>query len=1556
MPLTFTFEFPALLRTSSSTAPSFQLGNIIARNTLQRSRLSSDLQEMPLELGQAAEFLISGQQIPSHLQTKLYNLGPKQQNLTVQEALQQLSTPPRGSCSLVGITSDYENYKQIDIPSYLRILAEEQLLTKAIARQYDIKYLQEAGIDLLQIYSQDELDKFKIKLDTSNAALYRLSDGHYEIFKEIPTSMKGSNIYVMGVEKDENNENMLTSVLKGDEFEEYQFDDDDQSVYTVYLKVNLSNDKLVQSKSFLDYDNEVQSLIQQIQENPVICDDSIVQDANCGILTLGNFINAGISIQNETFKTTQNIQQQVDLKGFHEFFNILKDKQPGNLQIQGSSPDIFYHQITYIVSQMRLELNQLQDNTTFDYIVNNQYLLMLLTGSFSQKLGYKHFLRSLFTAFLNDKFDTLQFIEDLIHLHNGIQQTLDTRLALATKKSYIQKSQHHSISSSYALWAGSQSLLQYQVDNNIESYNQIVDNIQYVFINPKDSETNKVNITAKNSINALAVKLNNQNKPEAVQNFTDHILGHYLHQDKPFDGITHPFLDYEEASFDLKAVYVYQFNNFKQQPQLSFKFDQNQDIPNYSSLNNLYKEIKYNQSLRIVQVNKKFMGVLPVSNILPDAKITSNKTEMLQKLQEYGYKVLQEESESEDNNDIQDIPKTYLPSMLEVQNGEVVEFDDNIDIIIPHIFIDLLNIKNLTDFKQQSADNLQKFGFDVKELALFLDLYEFGHNISPFLIFDSQIGYYYVPAYFNQLSNLFSVKSQLSQADITKILSTSLQQKFDQLQEEQIIQSNIMTLLDINQVYRKLAQAIREYKTQNFSCFNIMGRKIQSILDQNKYIEKFRSILNYPEGLIDLYYPTNQDKQIILQEKSEFNLYKNKNIADILQLKPTYIQDFYQQHENIYKFAAENLDILCDMLNFEQFDVLHVDFEVNSNNCYLKDDPQKQESKAFTDYHLSNSQSYNFQELQCQQIFKSVSDFPKTDLLILSRQRGYQISFLLRTGLLSPDDAKINVQKFYNYQSAQDIFLKYKCQNSISEEKNISLQKITENFMSAPLFKKYTLLEQTGKEPIYDIFGRMLRASAPYGSPQMPPNTPALLDTEAPPPPQAGGEESTVDEIIKFWTKFNNSFFSLDQNNIDSLLSPLFALEQRHVEIISQFGPVTSSCNQEDKMLNQQKTNTIQSCKCAETSFVFYPPSNNFMQLENFMRGIYYMSPYYLPKAQSAELERIQSFTKTCTYAVSVICQLLRDGLDRFCGLPSLQPQARPAPVCFTEIVNAYFIQQTMVGTFKHIFDQCTPLARELQGKQILKEYISKMNREIDFRQTRSKILDIVIHRSRQCQGDKIAISEVLKNADFWQDSYQLVDKVTELSPLIEIIIQAHPLLNILSYGEASDESAVQPLEIHRFLSLGHLGKQELEERRLEDQLLLKKEQTDEIYEELVKAQSDLKILEQVNYKLQTEAYHTLNQLKSIDLHDEFCDVYATLVNAKWSKCCYQDKKIHQQTKVSPDQMIAAGFETGGPDINKVTNWANGELSYLSDINALGYGDYVWENSNFEIKNIVEFD
>ena len=73
--------------------------------------------------------------------------------------------------------------------------------------------------------------------------------------------------------------------------------------------------------------------------------------------------------------------------------------------------------------------------------------------------------------------------------------------------------------------------------------------------------------------------------------------------------------------------------------------------------------------------------------------------------------------------------------------------------------------------------------------------------------------------------------------------------------------------------------------------------------------------------------------------------------------------------------------------------------------------------------------------------------------------------------------------------------------------------------MSIPAFYKYTSAEITGVLPLKDIFGRVLRAAAPYSmNCQIKiSNKPTPLDPEIPPPPSASGEETTVESIIGFW-------------------------------------------------------------------------------------------------------------------------------------------------------------------------------------------------------------------------------------------------------------------------------------------------------------------------------------------------------------------------------------------------------------------------------------------------------
>lgn len=227
----------------------------------------------------------------------------------------------------------------------------------------------------------------------------------------------------------------------------------------------------------------------------------------------------------------------------------------------------------------------------------------------------------------------------------------------------------------------------------------------------------------------------------------------------------------------------------------------------------------------------------------------------------------------------------------------------------------------------------------------------------------------------------------------------------------------------------------------------------------------------------------------------------------------------------------------------------------------------------------------------------------------------------------------------------------------------------------APLFKTYGPDQIRALKPLIDVFGRVLRTQSPY---QMllynsVSNEPAPLEYEAPPQPAAAGEEASMQHLIDFWEQIKNKFFCIPDDRIRALQSPLYCLEEREIEFFNN-GQLLSIHEVMKHDVDQQ---VKVGCNCSQFSAVMYPNPNPSLQLDSFQKGIYYMSPYYIPIDPVIEMERLSVYRQLVKLGSLLIGQLMRQRLNELFELPNTDVDKNSI---FVNQIQKFFIKRWPEG------------------------------------------------------------------------------------------------------------------------------------------------------------------------------------------------------------------------------------------------------------------------------------
>lgn len=651
------------------------------------------------------------------------------------------------------------------------------------------------------------------------------------------------------------------------------------------------------------------------------------------------------------------------------------------------------------------------------------------------------------------------------------------------------------------------------------------------------------------------------------------------------------------------------------------------------------------------------------------------------------------------------------------------------------------------------------------------------------------------------------------------------------------------------------------------------------------------------------------------------------------------------------------------------------------------------------------------------------------DVIRLARCRGLEIGKSVLLGKISPDSEIAGTKKHPSYESVEKVMERY--QRILQRPVTLGTSQIlpipvldnasttvgdnaSEHTrlcgVQAPLFQRYTLLEERGAAPIFDIAQRELRSTVPYTlcTDITVKNTPLVPDAENPPNPSA--EDSTNTFLTDYWSISIPKCRYITPERIRSLWNPLWSLEERTLDIIP-LDPseliktpaerilreeLTKSDAQYNNILNEdpgksdnagpaaaKRQSSVQtlSSKCACGSFhaVLLPSQSSFQQ-QTPHQSIFSMSPYYTPPDLGDDVSRDSVFSKLVLHAVQEVCLLIREYLDILANANrnQLSRSRHESYKYIDEAVWGYIISSIPVNdTCRHIRSNVSPQMWErkstsskarfgphplpsynlqsLIGNNTVEEAISMMRKA---RKSDPHILSTIKNSAlvknvvQQSNINKYPSQvAVLKGIDMWGANVSLDARIAEIEAFLTILWKHYPLLNPLLIGDVDNRFFQTPYCIASAYESGFSSIHELEEVRCIRFLLRQgRSLENEVLDELLASQEKLRLLSKDCMKRRIRAIKMLEIERYNDIVAETEELCALYINTVWGKANHTDKRT-SGARMTHEMQIVGAYESDGCIQNDAAEF----LDIMEDAiraNGLRLGP-AWEKDGFDYKDIM---
>lgn len=655
------------------------------------------------------------------------------------------------------------------------------------------------------------------------------------------------------------------------------------------------------------------------------------------------------------------------------------------------------------------------------------------------------------------------------------------------------------------------------------------------------------------------------------------------------------------------------------------------------------------------------------------------------------------------------------------------------------------------------------------------------------------------------------------------------------------------------------------------------------------------------------------------------------------------------------------------------------------------------------------------------------------EIIRLARCRGLEIAKHVLLGKISPDSDIASTKKHPSYESVDKVMENYQRilhrPVKLGESRLLPIPTLDSisaliderendpahlSSIHAPLFQRYTLLEERGAAPIFDIAQRELRSTVPYTlcTDITVKNTPLIPDAENPPNPSA--EDSTNTFLTDYWSISIPKCRYITPERIRSLWNPLWSLEERTLDIIPMDPSelirtpaeklfkeeLTKADARYNNMLNEdpakpdatgstsgtsvvKRQSSVQtlSSKCACGSFhAVLLPSQSSFQPQTLHQSIFSMSPYYTPPDLGDDVSRDSIFSKLVLHAVQEVCLLIREYLDLLANANKSQiSRSRHESYRYIdEAVWGYIVSSIPVNdTYRHIKSNVSPQLWERKStapkarfgphplpshslqvrieSSTVEDAVSVMRRS---RKSDPHILSAVKNSSlvknviQQSNISKYPSQvAVLKGIDMWGTNTSLDARIVEIEMFLTILWEHYPLLNPLLIGDVDNRCFQTPYCIASAYESGFSAIHELEEVRCIKFLLRQgRSLENEVLDELLMSQEKLRMLSKDCMKRRIRAIKMLEIERYNDIVAETEELCALYINTVWGKANHTDKRS-SGARMTHEMQIVGAYESDGCIQNDLGEF----LDIIEDsirANGLRLGPR-WENDGFDYKDIM---
>lgn len=655
------------------------------------------------------------------------------------------------------------------------------------------------------------------------------------------------------------------------------------------------------------------------------------------------------------------------------------------------------------------------------------------------------------------------------------------------------------------------------------------------------------------------------------------------------------------------------------------------------------------------------------------------------------------------------------------------------------------------------------------------------------------------------------------------------------------------------------------------------------------------------------------------------------------------------------------------------------------------------------------------------------------EIIRLARCRGLEIAKHVLLGKISPDSDIASTKKHPSYESVDKVMENYQRilhrPVKLGESRLLPIPTLDSisaliderendpahlSSIHAPLFQRYTLLEERGAAPIFDIAQRELRSTVPYTlcTDITVKNTPLIPDAENPPNPSA--EDSTNTFLTDYWSISIPKCRYITPERIRSLWNPLWSLEERTLDIIPMDPSelirtpaeklfkeeLTKADARYNNMLNEdpakpdatgstsgtsvvKRQSSVQtlSSKCACGSFhAVLLPSQSSFQPQTLHQSIFSMSPYYTPPDLGDDVSRDSIFSKLVLHAVQEVCLLIREYLDLLANANKSQiSRSRHESYRYIdEAVWGYIVSSIPVNdTYRHIKSNVSPQLWERKStapkarfgphplpshslqvrieSSTVEDAVSVMRRS---RKSDPHILSAVKNSSlvknviQQSNISKYPSQvAVLKGIDMWGTNTSLDARIVEIEMFLTILWEHYPLLNPLLIGDVDNRCFQTPYCIASAYESGFSAIHELEEVRCIKFLLRQgRSLENEVLDELLMSQEKLRMLSKDCMKRRIRAIKMLEIERYNDIVAETEELCALYINTVWGKANHTDKRS-SGSRMTHEMQIVGAYESDGCIQNDLGEF----LDIIEDsirANGLRLGPR-WENDGFDYKDIM---